>query len=82
MHQSKHALASHTQSEQVPLPGPLEVPVRQVQSDSHQPQSGVTVQPLQAVEVAHGSTGGPLQALGYQTQSLQVSHEGPETEPV
>ncbi len=75
-------LLTHTQSSQVPLPGPLEVPVRHVQSLSHQPQSGVAVQPSQAVEEAQGSTGVPLQALGYQTQSPQVAHEGPETEPV
>jgi hypothetical protein len=82
VHGSTHWVASQTHWEQLPPDGPAKVPVRQLKSVSHQPQSGVVVQASQAGDDAHGSTGVPLQLLWYQRQSAQVAADGPDREPV
>jgi hypothetical protein len=72
----------HFQLAQLPLEGPLEVPVWQAAEVSHQPQLVVTVHPVQLVKAAHGSVEEPEHELEYQTQSLQEPVEGPAAAPV
>jgi hypothetical protein len=76
-----HAVETQSQFEQVPLLGPLVVPVLQAVLEAHQPQDERAVQVLQVLLVAHGSLV-PPQALETQSQSEQEPALGPAPEPV
>lgn len=70
---------NQSQSEQLPVVGPPEVPVRQVLDDAHQPQVPRAVHPPQSLELEQASV--LSQAKVYQSQSEQVPEAGPPKEP-
>lgn len=84
-HQSLHGSAEaqaevyHAQSPQLPLAGPLQLPVWQLELELHQPQAAVLVHSSQSVVPAHSSVG---QSKEYQFQSPQLPALGPPDVPL
>lgn len=76
-----HPLEYHTQSEQLPLDGPDDVPVAHVPELGQYPHALIDVHESQPDALAHGSPV-PLQPLGYHVQLAQVPVDGPVDVPV
>ncbi len=75
----EHALAPKSQSEQLPLVGPLAVPLWQVPVASHQPQPEAAAQVPHEVWVAHGSAEGHIMLV--HAQPVQLPEVGPAEVP-
>ena len=74
-----HAAAPKSQSAQLPVAGPVEVPVAQVESELHHPHPLVAAHAPHTVSPAQGS--GPTHSDRSQDQAPQLPVSGPVEEP-